>query len=152
MLCFAGTLSFDFVKVMVHAAVSAPAARSNSVADVSFPVVGVAAKCQLPATSAAASAGAGAGAGAAAGAIAAVVSFGASFFAQAATASAAQQRASRDVRIGTSANSGPAKLAVTGRETIGAPAQESSRQGSRAQGLSSRASEASRGICTWDAR
>src|SRR6185295_4141068 len=103
MLCFAGTLSFDFVKVMVHAAVSAPAARSNSVADVSFPVVGVAAKCQLPATSAAASAGAGAGASAA------VVSFGASFFAQAATASAAQQRASRDVRIGTSANSGPAK-------------------------------------------
>src|SRR6478672_5608872 len=109
MLCFAGTLSFDFVKVMVHAAVSAPAARSNSVAAVSFPVVGVAAKCQLPATSAAASAGAGAGAGAAAaGVIAAAVSFGASFFAQAATTSAVQQRARRAERdMGTSANGGP---------------------------------------------
>src|SRR5215831_4626163 len=102
--CFAGTFIFDFVNVSVHGAVSAVAAMSYSVADVSFPVVGVAAKCQLPATSAAARAGAGAGAGAAgAGAIAAVVSFGASFFAQAATTSAAQQRARRDVRMGTSA-------------------------------------------------
>src|SRR6478672_4741553 len=98
MLCFAGTFSFDLVNVIVQSAASAVAARSNSVADVSLPLVGTATKCHVPATSAAASAGAGAGAGAAAGVIAAAVSFGASFLAQAATTSAVQQRTKRDAR------------------------------------------------------
>src|SRR3954469_1115441 len=91
-VAFAGTLSFDLVNVIVHAE-SAVAATSKVVAAVSFPVVGTAVKCHVPATSASASVGAGAGAGA--GAIAAVVSLGASFFAQAATTSAVQQRTRR---------------------------------------------------------